>query len=209
MDWNLGRPALLRTGVAFDAVRIREPLVHAAVGSPHPERVSDELAEALDGPVIHDPAAWYYALVRAGTAGTWRSPLATVKGRDSWLAVPRVDRLGPIGVHWAVPPAPGRRLCQIEAVSMLLPAGQEKRGGLAPVTASIERRPAPAPLRPCSETPIPPVGELDSEQYAGRACYACGTSLWRGAEYGGWARGFAGVHNLDTEVWACPNGELA
>ncbi|WP_176732648.1 hypothetical protein [Streptomyces sp. MnatMP-M17] len=53
-------------------------------------------------------------------------------------------------------------------------------------------------------TPIPPAGDLSTEQWAGRACYACGQPLTTGAVYCGWARGRAGVHVLDAEVWACP-----
>ncbi|MFI5755608.1 hypothetical protein [Streptomyces sp. NPDC051569] len=131
-DWDVGRHALLRTGLTFDAIRVREQLVHAAVGTAQPDKVSGTLAEILDGPVIHDPAAWYYALVPAGTAETWHSPLATAKGPNCWLAVPRVDRTEPTGVHWAVPPEAIGRLCEVEAVDALLRIGQEQRGGIAP-----------------------------------------------------------------------------
>lgn len=56
----------------------------------------------------------------------------------------------------------------------------------------------------CQDKPVPPVGELSWEQYAGRACFACGKPLTTGAVHCGWARGRAGVHVLDTEVWSCP-----
>ncbi|WP_157877413.1 hypothetical protein [Streptomyces odonnellii] len=57
---------------------------------------------------------------------------------------------------------------------------------------------------PCAEAPIPPAGDLSTEAWAGRACYACGRPLTSGAVYRGWARGRSGVHVLDAEVWACP-----
>ncbi|MFF1957946.1 hypothetical protein ACFVWX_13270, partial [Streptomyces sp. NPDC058220] len=77
LDWELGRPAVLRTGVVFDAVKMSPELVHAAVESTRPDLVGGALARTLDGPVICHPSAQYYALVAAQTTETWRSPLAT------------------------------------------------------------------------------------------------------------------------------------
>ncbi|MFE6127535.1 hypothetical protein ACFQ6Q_04560 [Streptomyces sp. NPDC056437] len=56
----------------------------------------------------------------------------------------------------------------------------------------------------CKDAAVPPAAELGWEAYMGRACYACGRQLTRNAVHKGWARGRAGVHVLDTEVWACP-----
>ncbi|WP_030752878.1 hypothetical protein [Streptomyces sp. NRRL F-5135] len=69
-DWDQGRPAILRTGVRFDAVRMHPDLVHAAVGHTSPEAVAAVLAVALTGPVICHPGVWYYALVPAQTSET-------------------------------------------------------------------------------------------------------------------------------------------
>lgn len=56
----------------------------------------------------------------------------------------------------------------------------------------------------CRTAPIPPAADLSWEQYAGRACYACGKPLTRGAVHVGRAVGRQGVHVLDTDVYACP-----
>ncbi|MFF2522213.1 hypothetical protein [Streptomyces liangshanensis] len=131
-DWLNGRPAVLRTGVHFDAVRMPMELVHAAFSSTQPEIVSGGLAEVLDGPVIADPAAYYYALVPAGTAETWRSVLGVVRGRGGWLVVPRLDRTDPGGPYWAVPPVKVGKLCGAVDVAELLRVGQARLDGTTP-----------------------------------------------------------------------------
>ncbi|MEU1304303.1 MULTISPECIES: hypothetical protein [Streptomyces] len=52
----------------------------------------------------------------------------------------------------------------------------------------------------------PPATSLTYAQYAGWACCWCGTSLLdvTGAVSAGIARGQAGAHVLDVEVYACP-----
>lgn len=125
-DWLDGRPAVLRLGIRFDAVRMPMELVHAALSSTQAEKVAGGLAEALDGPVIADPVAHYYALVPPGTAGTWRSPLGVVIGVGGWLGVPRLDRTGPVGVHWAVPPTVVGKLSVPGDVAELLRVGQAR-----------------------------------------------------------------------------------
>ncbi|MFI1472016.1 hypothetical protein [Streptomyces wuyuanensis] len=57
---------------------------------------------------------------------------------------------------------------------------------------------------PCRERPIPTAQALSHEQYAGRACCACGKQLTTGAVHRGVARGRQGAHVLDVEVWSCP-----
>lgn len=57
-DWQSGRPAVLRTGRAFDAVRMPQTLVHAAARSTVPDVVSGGLC----------PAAAVAELLRAGHA---------------------------------------------------------------------------------------------------------------------------------------------
>ncbi|MFF2522415.1 hypothetical protein [Streptomyces liangshanensis] len=131
-DWLDGRPAVLRTGVEFDAVRMPMELVHAAFSSTQPEIVGGGLAEVLDGPVIADPAAYYYALVPPGSTETWRSPLGVVRGRGGWLVVPRLDRTGPVGPHWVVPPVRVGKLCGPVDVAELLRVGKARLDGVAP-----------------------------------------------------------------------------
>ncbi|MFI5754301.1 hypothetical protein [Streptomyces sp. NPDC051569] len=126
-DWDLGRHALLRTGTAFDAVRMPEGLVHAAVGGGQPREVADALTLALLGPVICDPGACYYALVPRATAQTWRSPLAVVRSTGCWLTVPRTDRNELSGIHWSVPPRTVGQLCAPADVDRLLRIGEAHR----------------------------------------------------------------------------------
>ncbi|MFF1419099.1 hypothetical protein [Streptomyces sp. NPDC058280] len=131
-DWEMGRPAVLRTGVVFDAVKMSPELVHAAVESTRPDLVGGALARTLDGPVIYHPSAQYYALVAAQTTETWRSPLATVLGRSGWLTVPRVDRTRPPGIHWTVPITQAGKLCTPSAVVEFLRVGRAKCEDVTP-----------------------------------------------------------------------------
>ena len=86
-DWAAGRPAILRTGILYDAVRMPMELVHAAVWSTVPAVVSGALAEVLDGPVVCHPGQWYYAWCSPGRArcgGTrCRLPVAGAGGSAS------------------------------------------------------------------------------------------------------------------------------
>ena len=127
-DWASGRPAILRTGIIYDAVRMPMELVHSAVRSTTPDAVSGALAEALDGPVVCHPGQWYYALVPPGTCEVWRSPVAAVRGRGGWLGIPRVDRTqpAPVDPYWAVPVERIDRLCLPAAVAELLRVGRER-----------------------------------------------------------------------------------
>lgn len=56
----------------------------------------------------------------------------------------------------------------------------------------------------CRNQPVPDAGDLSWEQYAGRACFACGRQLTVGAVSCGRATGRQGAHVLDVEVWSCP-----
>ncbi|MFF3749879.1 hypothetical protein ACFYYH_05355 [Streptomyces sp. NPDC002018] len=127
-DWADGRPAILRTGGAYDAVRMPRELVLAAVGRTEPDEVNAVLADVLGGPVICQPGSWYYALVPTGTCETWRSPLAVVRGSGGWLGIPRTDRTEPTAVaaYWAVPVETVGRLCSADAVADLLDAGHRR-----------------------------------------------------------------------------------
>ncbi|WP_046495100.1 hypothetical protein [Streptomyces odonnellii] len=127
-DWAYGRPALLRTGVAFDAVKMPRELVHAAAASSDPATVSAALAEVLGGPVICQPGTWYYALVPPGTCAAWRSPLAVVRGEGGWLGIPREDQTEPhaVATYWTVPVSQVGGLCDPDAVAELLRVGRER-----------------------------------------------------------------------------------
>lgn len=125
-DWSGGRHAILRTGVRYDAVKMPEQLVHAAVGSPAEATVADALATRLRGPVIRDPGGVYYALVPPQTTETWLSPSAVVLGRGAWLGVPRPDRTEPPGLHWSVPVTDTRRVCDAGVVAEFLRVGRER-----------------------------------------------------------------------------------
>ncbi|WP_327748154.1 hypothetical protein [Streptomyces europaeiscabiei] len=64
---------VLRLGGLFDAVRLPEHLVHAAVGSRAAGNVDSRLVDTFGGgPVIRDAdVRRYYALVPAGTSNRW------------------------------------------------------------------------------------------------------------------------------------------
>ncbi|MFJ5223638.1 hypothetical protein [Streptomyces sp. NPDC088400] len=130
-DWRDGRPAILRTGIIYDAVRMPMELVHAAVQSTVPDEVARALTEALDGPVVCHPGRWHYALVPPGTCEIWMSPVAAIRGRGGWLGIPRVDRTKPTPVdpYWAVPVERIGRLCLPAAVAELLHIGRERCEG--------------------------------------------------------------------------------
>ncbi|WP_326811613.1 hypothetical protein [Streptomyces scopuliridis] len=131
--WQGRRPAMLRTGKPYDAVRMPLALVHAAAGSSAPNVVAGVLAEALDGPVICHPGVWYYALVPPGTCETWQAAEAVVRGPGAWLGVPGPDRTEPTPVtpYWAVPVEQAGKLCTAEAVAELLRVGRARLEGAA------------------------------------------------------------------------------
>ncbi|MFB6983986.1 hypothetical protein [Streptomyces scopuliridis] len=131
--WRYDRSAMLRTGGAYDAVRMPLTLVHAATGSRIAGVVAGVLAEVLDGPVICHPGLYYYALVPPGTAETWRSAVGVVRGAGGWIGVPRPDRTEPTPVapYWAVPAEVVDKLCSADDVAELLRLGRARREGLA------------------------------------------------------------------------------
>jgi hypothetical protein len=130
-DWADGRPAILRTGIIYDAIRMPMELVHAAVWSTVPAVVSGALAEVLDGPVVCHPGQWYYALVQPGTCEVWRDPVSVTRGRGGWLGIPRVDRTepAPVDPYWSVPVERIDRLCLPAAVAELMRIGRERSEG--------------------------------------------------------------------------------
>ncbi|MEV8389015.1 MULTISPECIES: hypothetical protein [unclassified Streptomyces] len=131
--WQDHRPAMLRTGGPYDAVRMPLTLVHAAADSSAPDVVASVLTEVLDGPVICHPHHWYYALVPPGTCETWRSAEAVVRGPGAWLGIPRPDRKEPTAVnpYWAVPVEQAGKLCAPDTVAELLRVGRARAEGAA------------------------------------------------------------------------------
>lgn len=125
LDWRNRRHTMLPTGIRFDAVRITPELVHAAVDSVDQEPIAKALTNALQGAVIRDPC-WYYALVPPQTSETWRCPLAQCRGRGTWLGVPRLELVEPLGLHWCVPMAYAGQLCEPADVAGLIELGHER-----------------------------------------------------------------------------------
>lgn len=122
--WLEGSRALLRAGIAWDAVKIRASIVHRLADSSDPERVRRILAEhGAAGPTIVDPRRSYYLLVPAGTATAWRTYGAECLGEACYLSVPAPSRLGPPETHWlTAPDGTGRDLCDPAAVADLVRA---------------------------------------------------------------------------------------
>ncbi|WP_274561990.1 hypothetical protein [Streptomyces spiramyceticus] len=125
-EWASDLVAMLPLGNRFDAVRIRPEVVQAAASSDDWRTISEFLTDVIDGPVIHDPFTWYYALVPPQTTETWRSPLARCIGRGSWLGVPRTDRRTSYRPYWAVPMARAGDLCSPIAVAELIHLGHAR-----------------------------------------------------------------------------------
>jgi hypothetical protein len=94
-EWGARGVALLPLGRRFDAVRIPEVLVRAALRA----------HGTVDGPMLLDPGnGMYYALVPPRSTETWACAFGTCLGRGAHLGVPHPSRLGPPGAHWVVPP---------------------------------------------------------------------------------------------------------
>ncbi|WP_274559314.1 hypothetical protein [Streptomyces spiramyceticus] len=128
MEWDTGAPAMLRVGGLFDAVRIPSEVVRAAARSNDWAVIDGFLGEVLDGPVIHDPHRWFYALVPPRTTEAWRSPFARCLGGGAWLGVPRTDRttLETSDPYWSVPLKSAGDLCSPHAVSELIDLGHRR-----------------------------------------------------------------------------------
>ncbi|CAM5288424.1 hypothetical protein SALBM135S_03616 [Streptomyces alboniger] len=125
-EWITGGVALLPCGSTFDAVRLPETLVQAAVNSTDAHEVATRLQRCLDGPVIHDSRpGLYYALMRPeGTRRRWPYQEQAPRLSDgSYLGVPRLEREEPPGTHWVVPPQFEGDLCEPAAVARLITAG--------------------------------------------------------------------------------------
>ena len=90
--------ALVEAGVHWDAVAVRQDLGLAALA------VLDQESERRPGPVIWDVrGARLYFLI---TAGSDTIVDARTLRRGTYVAVPGVDVVDPVGLCWIVPPAP-------------------------------------------------------------------------------------------------------
>ncbi|MEV5982869.1 hypothetical protein [Streptomyces sp. NPDC052114] len=132
-EWSDTGVALLPLGRRFDAVRLRDVLVHAAVGATDPDETAARLAQFLRGPVIHDNRTMggiYYALIRPIERKAWRyQDIAPRLGTDTHLGVPKLTRTGPPGTHWVVLPRFEGDLCEPSAVEGLITAGSAVLSG--------------------------------------------------------------------------------
>ncbi|AYA18550.1 hypothetical protein DCW30_05965 [Streptomyces alfalfae] len=126
-EWKTSGVALLPLGRRFDAVRMPEPLVHAALDTQFLTEAAEGLARRLLGPVIYDGRTMggtYYALMQPYAARYWpHDDKAPWLGLGTYLGVPRLDRTEPPGTHWVVPPQAVGRLCPVALVGQLVAAG--------------------------------------------------------------------------------------
>jgi hypothetical protein len=135
-EWANQGVALLPLGRRFAAVRLAGSLVHAALGSDDPSLVAEVLSLRLRGPLIHDHRATgptYYALIQwhAGLVWDYGHAAPCLQG-DTYLGVPRIDRLEPPGTYWLVPPRYDGDLCRPQAVRDLIDIGLEQLTQHAP-----------------------------------------------------------------------------
>ncbi|WP_416985940.1 hypothetical protein [Streptomyces sp. T028] len=122
--------ALLPLSGLFAAVRLPGELVHAAIGCEEPCQVAVALRERLQGPVIHDhrtTGPTYYVLIQwhAGLVWDYAEAAPCLYG-DTYLGVPRLDRLEPPGTYWVVPPRYDGDLCRPQFVRELVDAGRRQ-----------------------------------------------------------------------------------
>ncbi|MFF8571210.1 putative ATP-grasp-modified RiPP [Streptomyces sp. NPDC015408] len=127
-EWATQGVALLPLGERFAAVRMPARVVHAAVRSDDEDQVAVALAESLGGSIIHDrlvSGGMYYALIQGHAALAWAyEDVATCLGHGTYLGVPRIDRQGPPGTYWVVPPRYEGDLCAPRAITALMRDGQ-------------------------------------------------------------------------------------
>ncbi|APY87767.1 hypothetical protein DCW30_34420 [Streptomyces alfalfae] len=132
LEWETRGVALLPLGRRFDAVRMPEPLVYAALDTTEPQEVARLLTQVLAGPVIYDGRTMggtYYALVRpreqTDEPRAWKHEVAAPLLSDgTFLGVPRLDRTQPPGTHWVVPPAFEGDLCPERWVAAFVAKGR-------------------------------------------------------------------------------------
>nr|WP_244207181.1 putative ATP-grasp-modified RiPP [Streptomyces swartbergensis] len=105
-------------------------VVHAGVQSEDQDRVACALSELLGGAIIYDrrvAGGTYYALVDGQAGLAWAyDGIVSCLGRDTYLGVPRIDRLRPPGTYWVVPPRYAGDLCPPNSVVGLVEAGRSR-----------------------------------------------------------------------------------
>ncbi|MBZ4319900.1 hypothetical protein [Streptomyces huiliensis] len=121
--WMRDAPAMLRTGLHFEAVRLAAGVLGIAAGSGAREAVEEAFrAAGVEDSVIADPSGrWFYALVPTGTAREWDVPGVHVLAADHYLGVPAPHRADPPGTHWFLcPPQDEGDLCDPVALRRLI-----------------------------------------------------------------------------------------
>ncbi|MEU6125976.1 hypothetical protein [Streptomyces sp. NPDC047123] len=127
-EWTESGVALLPLGSRFDAIRLPEALVCAAVGATVPREVAAHLSCLIEGPVIYDGRTLggsYYVLTEPGRARTWKHQDVTPRlSHGTYLGVPRLGRTGPPGTYWVRPPRFEGDLCESTAVAAVVRLGR-------------------------------------------------------------------------------------
>lgn len=138
-EWAESGVALLPLGGRFDAVRLPEALVQAAVGVTAPQAVATRLAWLIAGPVVYDGRTLggsYYALTKPCRDRVWKhQDCAPRLSRGTYLGVPRLDRTEPPGPYWIVRPRFEGDLCEPATVAAVIGLGQSADDG-DPVTSA-------------------------------------------------------------------------
>lgn len=130
-QWTTQGVALLRCGRRFDAVRIPADLVHAALGTDEAPIIAAALPFDLGGPVILD-RSHYYALIFGHSGMVWDEGDDTPRlGPDTYLGVPRLDRMTPPGAHWVVPPQFDGDVCRPNTVRLFIARARTKLASAA------------------------------------------------------------------------------
>ncbi|QUI32421.1 hypothetical protein H9W91_17305 [Streptomyces alfalfae] len=132
LEWETSGVALLPLGRRFNAVRMPEPLVYAALDTTEPQEVARFLTQVLAGPVIYDGRTMggtYYALVepreQTDEPRAWKHEgAAPLLSDGTFLGVPRLDRTQPPGTHWIVRPAFEGDLCSERWVAAFVAKGR-------------------------------------------------------------------------------------
>lgn len=127
-EWMRDKPAMLRTGVHFDAIRLPARAVHFLAGGEDRDSVESVFREAgIDSAVIADPPrGWYYVLVPPGTTIASNGSGFEVLGESHYLGVPSPHRAEPPGTYWLLtPPDDERALCDPCDVEQLISASQQ------------------------------------------------------------------------------------
>ncbi|WP_051819728.1 hypothetical protein [Streptomyces sp. NRRL S-920] len=126
-EWADTGVALLPLGHRFEAARLPERLVLAAMCTTDRKQLPALLGRALNGPVIYDNRTMggtYYALMRPRADRAWtHQAVAPRLGASDYLVVPRLDRKEPPGTHWTVLPRFEGDLCEPETVTALIAYG--------------------------------------------------------------------------------------